>query len=105
VEQTVCPRDGLSGIWLLVAIPLASARPAAARAAGRQVGALARRARVGASFVLGLIVFFRCRADADTVGRAEPVDFIPSAPARRLRLLFDPLSGVFVLLITGRRLR
>ncbi len=94
----------LSGIWLLVAIPLVSAGillllGKRANKWGHWLGVLS----VAASFVLGVIFFISLRNlggnraveqslfDYIMVGRLH-VDF---------GLLFDPLSGVFVLLITG----
>jgi NADH-quinone oxidoreductase subunit L len=94
----------LSGIWLLVAIPLVSAGillllGKRANKWGHWLGVLS----VAASFVLGVIFFISLRNlggnraveqslfDYIVVGRLH-VDF---------GLLFDPLSGVFVLLITG----
>ncbi len=94
----------LSGIWLLVAIPLVSAGillllGKRANKWGHWLGVLS----VAASFVLGMIFFISLRNlggnraveqslfDYIMVGRLH-VDF---------GLLFDPLSGVFVLLITG----
>ncbi|GGQ70627.1 NADH-quinone oxidoreductase subunit L [Couchioplanes azureus] len=108
MEQTVeyAHATGLlSGIWLLVAIPLASAAVLLLLGKrsdkwGHWLGVLA----VAATFVLGLSMFFQLRGldpehrsaqlslwDFIVVGKLE-VDF---------GLLFDPLSGVFVLLITG----
>jgi NADH-quinone oxidoreductase subunit L len=107
VEQTVgfAPASGtLSGIWLLVAIPLVSAAillllGKRADRWGHWLGVLA----VAVPFVLGVVFFFSLRGlhgnrsaelslfDFIAVGRLH-VDF---------GLLFDPLSGVFVLLITG----
>jgi NADH-quinone oxidoreductase subunit L len=94
----------LSGIWLLVAIPLVSAAVLLllgkrADKWGHWLGVLA----VAAAFVLGVIFFVSLRGlsgnrsaelslfDFFTVGNLH-VDF---------GMLFDPLSGVFVLLITG----
>jgi NADH-quinone oxidoreductase subunit L len=107
VEQTVQYAHAtgvLSGIWLLVAIPLASAAVLLllgkrADKWGHWLGVLS----IAASFVLGVIFFVSLRGlsgsrsaelslfDFFTVGNLH-VDF---------GMLFDPLSGVFVLLITG----
>jgi NADH-quinone oxidoreductase subunit L len=105
VETTFAPATGaLSGIWLLVAIPLASAAillllGKRADKWGHWLGVLS----VAAAFVLGVIFFVSLRGlhgnrsaeqslfDFIVVGRLH-VDF---------GLLFDPLAGVFVLLITG----
>ncbi|HKO34494.1 MAG TPA: NADH-quinone oxidoreductase subunit L [Candidatus Limnocylindria bacterium] len=108
MEATVefAPATGLlSGIWLLVAIPLASAavllllgKPADKW--GHWLGVLA----VAVPFVLGLMMFISLGGLEEGNRTAEQslwnfmavgnlhVDF---------GLLFDPLSGVFVLLITG----
>ncbi|WP_097327871.1 NADH-quinone oxidoreductase subunit L [Paractinoplanes atraurantiacus] len=100
------PASGvLSGIWLLVAIPLASAAillllGKRADKWGHWLGVLA----VAASFVLGLI-FFISLADLEEGGRTAQQslwDFIVVGNLHvDFGLLFDPLSGVFVLLITG----
>ncbi|MFF5080706.1 NADH-quinone oxidoreductase subunit L [Actinoplanes sp. NPDC000266] len=100
------PASGvLSGIWLLVAIPLASAAillllGKRADKWGHWLGVLA----VAASFVLGLI-FFISLADLEEGQRTAQQslwDFIAVGSLHvDFGLLFDPLSGVFVLLITG----
>ncbi|AGL13939.1 NADH-quinone oxidoreductase subunit L [Actinoplanes sp. N902-109] len=95
----------LSGIWLLVAIPLASAAillllGKRADKWGHWLGVLA----VAASFVLGLSMFFSLRGlDAGArSGQQSLWDFISVGGLHvDFGLLFDPLSGVFVLLITG----
>jgi NADH-quinone oxidoreductase subunit L len=108
VEQTVefaRATGALSGIWLLVAIPLASA--AVLLLAGRRadkwghwLGVLS----VAVSFVLGLIFFVSLRGLGDGSRTAE-VSLFDFMAVGRLHVdfgfLFDPLSGVFVLLITG----
>ncbi|MFC7529447.1 NADH-quinone oxidoreductase subunit L [Actinoplanes sp. GCM10030250] len=108
MEQTVefAPATGvLSSIWLLVAIPLASAAVLLllgkrADKWGHWLGVLA----VAASFVLGLI-FFASLAGLDAEKRSAELslwDFIVVGGLHvDFGLLFDPLSGVFVLLITG----
>ena len=95
----------LSSFWLLIAIPLASA--AILLLAGRWAdrwGHLLGCASVGVSFVLGLIYFLELRnlpADARN-GRLSLFTFVPVADLRiDFGLLFDPLSALFVLLITG----
>src|SRR5262245_59947944 len=94
----------LSWFWLLIAIPLVSG--GVLLVLGRRAdrwGHILGCASVGAAFVLGLIDFISLRglsgARAVTIDRYQfihvgsfTVDF---------GLLFDPLSGVFVLLITG----
>jgi NADH-quinone oxidoreductase subunit L len=95
----------LSSIWLLVAIPLASAAillllGKRADKWGHWLGVLA----VAATFVLGLVNFFALRGLADNARSAELslFDFIAVGKLHvDFGLLFDPLSGVFVLLITG----
>ncbi len=108
MEQSVefAPATGvLSGIWLLVAIPLASAAlllllGKRADKWGHWLGVLA----VATSFVLGL-VFFASLAGLDAERRSAELslwDFIVvGGLSIDFGLLFDPLSGVFVLLITG----
>jgi len=95
----------LSSFWLLIAIPLASA--AILLLAGRWAdrwGHLLGCASVGVSFVLGLIYFLELRnlpADARN-GELSLFTFVPVADLRiDFGLLFDPLSALFVLLITG----
>ncbi|MFF5296814.1 NADH-quinone oxidoreductase subunit L [Paractinoplanes globisporus] len=108
MEQTVeyaHATGTLSGIWLLVAIPLASAAVLLllgkrADKWGHWLGVLA----VAASFVLGL-VFFISLAGLDADKRSAELsmwDFISVGGLHvDFGILFDPLSGVFVLLITG----
>ncbi|NMO54379.1 NADH-quinone oxidoreductase subunit L [Actinoplanes sp. TBRC 11911] len=108
MEQTVeyaHATGALSGIWLLVAIPLASAAilllsGKRADKWGHWLGVFA----VAASFVLGLIFFFSLRGlDAGARSAQQSLwDFITVGGLHvDFGLLFDPLSGVFVLLITG----
>ena len=95
----------LSGIWLLVAIPLISAGillllGKRADKWGHWLGVLA----VASTFVLGLIFFFSLRGLDDDARSAQQSlwDFISVGNLHvDFGLLFDPLSGVFVLLITG----
>jgi NADH-quinone oxidoreductase subunit L len=95
----------LSGIWLLVAIPLASA--AILLLLGRRAnkwGHLLGVASVLASFVLGLIYFFSLRGLPGPYRAASLnlFDFIPVGGLKvQFGLLYDPLSAIFVLLITG----
>jgi NADH-quinone oxidoreductase subunit L len=95
----------LGGIWLLVAIPLASAAillllGKRADKWGHWLGVFA----VASSFVLGLI-FFISLSGLDAERRSAELslwDFIVVGQLNvDFGLLFDPLSGVFVLLITG----
>jgi NADH-quinone oxidoreductase subunit L len=94
----------LSGIWLLVAIPLVSAAillllGKRADKWGHWLGVLA----VVATFVLGLIFFISLRGlDGNRSAEQNLFDFISVGGLHvDFGLLFDPLSGVFVLLITG----
>jgi NADH-quinone oxidoreductase subunit L len=94
----------LSGIWLLVAIPLVSAGlllllGKRADKWGHWLGVLS----VAASFVLGVIFFFSLRNLGGTRSAEESLfDFIVVGRLHvDFGLLFDPLSGIFVLLITG----
>jgi len=100
----IVPATGfLASVWLLVAIPLASA--AVLLVLGRRAdrwGHLLGVASVGVGFVLGLSYFLALRGTADKVVIAKLFSFIP---VRQLQvdvaLRFDPLAAVFVLLITG----
>ncbi|MCA2214593.1 NADH-quinone oxidoreductase subunit L [Jidongwangia harbinensis] len=94
----------LSGIWLLVAIPLASA--AILLLLGRRAdrwGHWLGVASVAASFVLGLSMFISLRGlEGNRTAEQSLFDFIVVGNLHvDFGLLFDPLSGVFVLLITG----
>ncbi|GAA3937001.1 NADH-quinone oxidoreductase subunit L [Actinoplanes auranticolor] len=108
MEQTVeyAHATGLlSGIWLLVAIPLASAT--VLLLLGRKAdkwGHWLGVAAVAATFVLGLAMFFSLAGlDAEARSAEQSLwDFIVVGELHvDFGLLFDPLSGVFVLLITG----
>jgi NADH-quinone oxidoreductase subunit L len=96
---------GSSPLWPLIAIPLGSA--AVLLLLGRRAdrwGHWLGCASVGASFVLGLLSFLRL-ADLPADGRAIDESIFTFIPVEKLTvefgLLLDPLSGVFVLLITG----
>ncbi|GAA5177517.1 NADH-quinone oxidoreductase subunit L [Rugosimonospora acidiphila] len=95
----------LSSIWLLVAIPLASA--AILLLFGRWMnkwGHILGVLSVLASFVLGLIYFFSLRglAGPSRAASLNLFDFIPVGGLKvQFGLLLDPLSAIFVLLITG----
>jgi len=108
VEQTVeyAPASGvLSGIWLLVAIPLVSAAillllGKRADKWGHWLGVLS----VAATFVLGLVFFISLSGleDGERSAQQSLWDFITVGNLHvDFGLLFDPLAGVFVLLITG----
>jgi len=93
----------LDSVWLLIAIPLASA--AVLLLLGRRAdrwGHWLGCVSVGAAFVLGLSYFFTLRGQDE---RSHSVDLFQYIPVGGLHvdvgLLFDPLSAVFVLLITG----
>ncbi|MFV2019178.1 NADH-quinone oxidoreductase subunit L [Micromonospora sp. LOL_023] len=93
----------LSSVWLLVAIPLASA--AILLLLGRWAdkwGHWLGVASVGAIFALGLTYFFQLR---DLENRAVELSLWRFIEVGGLSvdfgLLYDPLSAVFVLLITG----
>ena len=100
------PATGLlSGIWLLVAIPLASAAVLLllgkrADKWGHWLGVLA----VAVPFVLGLMMFISLAGLEEGNRTAEQSlwNFMAVGNLHvEFGLLFDPLSGVFVLLITG----
>ena len=95
----------MTTFWLLVAIPLASA--AVLLLLGRRAdrwGHLLGVASIGAAFVLGLVYFFQL-ADLPANHRAAEITLFEFIHVGQLNvdfgLLFDPLSAVFVLLITG----
>ena len=98
------PADGLlAASWLLIALPLAGA--AILLLGGRRTdrwGHLLGSATVVAAFVLGLL----CTVQLTGVeGRSVQVDLFTFMQTGtldvRAGLLFDPLSALFVLLITG----
>jgi NADH-quinone oxidoreductase subunit L len=96
--------DGfLSTVWLLVAIPLASA--AILLLLGKRAdkwGHVLGVGSIAASFVLGLIYFFQLRGLDNRSVELKLFDFISVGSFHvDFGLLFDPLSAVFVLLITG----
>jgi NADH-quinone oxidoreductase subunit L len=95
----------LASMWLLVAIPLVSAAillvlGRRADRWGHWLGVLS----VGAAFGLGLTYFFQL-AGLPADNRTAELNLFTFIPVGSLRvefgLLFDPLSAVFVLLITG----
>src|SRR2546423_10588785 len=99
------PASGtLSGVWLLVAIPLASAAVLLllgkrADRWGHWLGVLS----VGVTFVLGLTYFFTLKGSGNKSGvQLKVFDFFDVGSLKvDFGLLFDPLSAMFVLLITG----
>jgi NADH-quinone oxidoreductase subunit L len=95
----------LSSFWLLIAIPLASA--AVLLLLGKRAdrwGHWLGVASVGVAFVLGLTYFFSLRGLAGPYRAADLrlFDYLPVGGLKvTFGLLYDPLSAVFVLLITG----
>ncbi len=95
----------LASFWLLIAIPAVSG--GLLLLLGRRAdrwGHLLGCASVGVAFVLGLIYFFQLGGLPEDDRRAE-LDLFTFIHVGDLKvdfgLLFDPLSAVFVLLITG----
>src|SRR5258705_136230 len=103
--QFAAAHGWLAGMWLLIAIPLASA--AVLLLLGRRAdrwGHLLGVASVGVSFVLGLSYFFSLRGLPGPYRAASlrMFDYIPVGGLKvEFGLLYDPLSAIFVLLITG----
>ncbi|MFC7549096.1 NADH-quinone oxidoreductase subunit L [Plantactinospora sp. GCM10030261] len=93
----------LSSVWLLVAIPLASA--AILLLLGRRAdrwGHWLGVASVGAAFVLGLVSFFALRGLENKSVERSLWELISVGDLTvDFGLLYDPLAAVFVLLITG----
>ena len=93
----------LAYAWLLVAIPAASA--AVLLFAGRRAdrwGHLLGCASVGVAFVLGLVMFIQLGGLDNKAVTVSLWRFLEvGGLSVDLGLLFDPLSAVFVLLITG----
>jgi NADH-quinone oxidoreductase subunit L len=106
VEETVRFADAtglLSSMWLLVAIPLASA--AILLLLGRRADRWGHWLGVGSVFVaflLGLSYFLQLAGRDNKSVELSLWEFIGVGNLRvDFGLLFDPLAGVFVLLITG----
>ncbi|SEL36227.1 NADH-quinone oxidoreductase subunit L [Blastococcus sp. DSM 46786] len=98
------PADGLLGwSWLLIALPLAGA--AVLLLGGRRTdrwGHLLGTATVGAAFLLALLCTVQLAGQDGTPADVELFTFIATGELDvTAGLLFDPLSAVFVLLITG----
>ncbi|HEX6967638.1 MAG TPA: NADH-quinone oxidoreductase subunit L [Micromonosporaceae bacterium] len=93
----------LSSVWLLVAVPLASA--VLLLLLGRRAdrwGHWLGVASVGVAFVLGLTYFSQLRGLENRSVELSLWEFIAVGELNvDFGLLFDPLSAVFVLLITG----
>jgi NADH-quinone oxidoreductase subunit L len=104
VSSEVLPASGLlASSWLLIALPLAGA--AVLLLGGRRTdrwGHLLGTATVIVSFGIGLACTFQLAGlDKKSVG-VDLFTFISSGSLDvRAGLLFDPLSAIFVLLITG----
>jgi NADH-quinone oxidoreductase subunit L len=98
------PADGLLGwSWLLIALPLAGA--AVLLLGGRRTdrwGHLLGTATVVAAFVLALLCTVQLAGLEERSAEVELFTFISTGDLDvRAGLLYDPLSAVFVLLITG----
>jgi NADH-quinone oxidoreductase subunit L len=93
----------LSTAWLLIALPALGA--AVLLLLGRRAdkwGHLLGCATVAASFVLGLWYFFTLRGLENRSVSLDLYQFVVSGDfSIEAGLLYDPLSAVFVLLITG----
>ncbi|MGW0239477.1 NADH-quinone oxidoreductase subunit L [Micromonospora chalcea] len=101
---TFATADGMLGsVWLLVAIPLASA--AILLLLGKRAdrwGHWLGVGAIGAAFLLGLTYFFQLRGLENKQVELSLWDFMAVGNLRvDFGLLFDPLAAVFVLLITG----
>ncbi|NJC82056.1 NADH-quinone oxidoreductase subunit L [Planosporangium mesophilum] len=97
------PSGVLSSFWLLIAIPLVSA--AILLLLGRRAdrwGHLLGVASVGAAFVLGLVYFISLSGLDNKELSLNLFRFMPVGDLKvDVGLLYDPLSAMFVLLITG----
>ncbi|WP_209309059.1 NADH-quinone oxidoreductase subunit L [Blastococcus sp. CT_GayMR16] len=98
------PAEGLlASSWLLIALPLAGA--AVLLLGGRRTdrwGHLLGTATVVASFVLGLLCTFQLAGLEEKSAGVDLFTFISAGDLDvRAGLLYDPLSAMFVLLITG----
>jgi len=102
-QELVDATGVLTSSWLLLVLPLGGA--VVLLLAGRRAdkwGHLLGCATVGASFVLGLIYFFALRGQSERAVSLKLFDWIPvNGFQAEMGLLYDPLSAVFVLLITG----
>jgi NADH-quinone oxidoreductase subunit L len=93
----------LEQMWLLIALPLASAAVLLllgrrADRWGHWLGVLS----VGVAFAFGLMYFFQLRGLENKSVELSLFSFIPVGQLRvDFGLLYDPLAAVFVLLITG----
>ncbi|HKT05861.1 MAG TPA: NADH-quinone oxidoreductase subunit L [Rugosimonospora sp.] len=93
----------MHSFWLLIAIPLASA--AVLLLLGRRADRWGHWLGVGsvlAAFILGLTYFFSLRGMATRSVEISLFTYLPVGGLKvNFGLLYDPLSAVFVLLITG----
>ncbi len=93
----------LSGLWLVIAVPLVGA--AVLLIAGKRAngwGHILGCATVGFSFVWAVLSFFALHARSDRSFDVNLYSFMPVGQLKvDIGLLYDPLSAVFVLLITG----
>jgi NADH-quinone oxidoreductase subunit L len=102
--MNMVPAEGLlSSSWLLIALPLAGA--AVLLLGGRRTdrwGHLLGTATVVAAFVIGLLCTIQLAGLEEKSVGVDLFTFISSGSLDvRAGLLFDPLSAIFVLLITG----
>src|SRR5829696_9633617 len=100
----VLPAEGLlAASWLLIALPLAGA--AVLLLGGRRTdrwGHLLGTATVVAAFVLGLVYTIQLAGLEERSAELDLFTFISTGELDvHAGLLYDPLSAVFVLLITG----
>ena len=102
-ERYVAASGALTSSWLLLALPLLGA--AVLLLVGRRGdrwGHLLGCATVGLSFLLGLVYFFDLKGRSDRSVTVHLFNWVPVAGFKvDFGLLYDPLSAVFVLLITG----
>jgi len=102
-EPYVAASGVLTSSWLLLVLPLVGA--AVLLLAGKRAdkwGHLLGCATVGVSFLLGLIYFFALRGESERAVTLKLFDWITvNGFTAEMGLLYDPLSAVFVLLITG----
>jgi NADH-quinone oxidoreductase subunit L len=93
----------LASFWLLIAIPLASA--AVLLLLGRRADRWGHWLGVGSvfvAFILGLTYFFSLRGLSNRSAELKLFSYLPVSGLKvNFGLLYDPLSAVFVLLITG----
>jgi len=102
-QRYVDASGALNSSWLLLLLPLLGA--AVLLLVGRRGdrwGHLLGCATVGLSFLLGLVYFFELRGRTDRQVTVHLFNWVPVSGFKvDFGLLYDPLSAVFVLLITG----